>query len=55
MKKLFYVFAAFVAISFAACGGKTEQPEAIDSVEVDSAVVDTLVPDTLAVDSVVAE
>ena len=54
MKKLFY-FAAMAAmvVSFAACGNKTEQSEAIDSVEVDSVVVDSLVPDTVAVDSVV--
>ena len=59
MKKLVFAFAAVVAVSFAACGNKTEQaaPVDTDSVEevVDSLVADTLVADSVATDSVAAE
>ena len=59
MKKLVFAFAAVVAVSFAACGNKTEQAAPIDtdSIEevVDSVVEDSVVADTVAVDSVAAE
>ena len=60
MKKLVFAFAAIVAVSFAACGNKTEQaaPVDTDSIEeiVDS-VIDSLVTDSAAVvdSAVVAE
>ena len=60
MKKLVFAFAAVVAVSFAACGNKTEQaaPVDTDSIEeiVDS-VIDSLVTDSAAVvdSAVVAE
>lgn len=57
MKKLIFVFAAFVAVSFASCGNNTSQVvPASDSDSVvtdsDSVVMDS---DSVAVDSVVAE
>ena len=54
MKKLAFVFAAVVAVSFASCGNKTEQGACCDS---DSVVVDSVVAadSTVAADSVVAE
>jgi hypothetical protein len=51
MKKILFVFAAFVAVSFAACGNKTEAGAAIDS---DSVAIDSVV-DSTAVDSIVAD
>lgn len=56
MKKLVFVFAAVVAVSFASCGNKAQQTEVdTDSVEVvDSA--DTTAADSVAVaDSTAAE
>ncbi len=52
MKKLVFMFAAIVAVSFASCGNKAPQaPVDTDSVEVvDSA--DTTAVDTVATDSV---
>ena len=53
MKKLVFMFAAIVAVSFASCGGNKAQqaPVDTDSVEVvDSA--DTVAADTVAADSV---
>lgn len=47
MKKLVFMFVAFAAISFASCGQKTEQAEAIDT---DTVAVDTL--DTIATEVV---
>ena len=48
MKKLAFVFAAVVAVSFASCGNKTAQAEACDSVCCDSVeVVDTVEADTI--------
>lgn len=43
MKKLAFAFAAIVAVSFASCGNKAEQAEAVDSTEVacDSVVSDS--------------
>ena len=59
MKKLVFAFAAVVAVSFAACGNKTEQaaPVDTDSIEevVDTTVADTVVADTVVADSVAAE
>jgi len=48
MKKLVFAFAALVAVSFAACGNKTEQAAPVDADSIE--VVDSdSVPDTLAV------
>ena len=58
MKKLVFMFVAVAAISFASCGNKTAQAEAVDSdsiAVVDSADVDTAAVDTVAADSTVAE
>jgi hypothetical protein len=59
MKKLVFAFAAVVAVSFAACGNKTEQaaPVDTDSIEevVDSVVEDSVVADSVVADSTVAE
>lgn len=52
MKKLAFVFAAIVAVSFASCGNKTEQAEAVDT---DSVVCDTVACDSVCCDSVVAD
>ena len=50
MKKLVFMFVAVAAISFASCGNKTAQAEAVDSDSV--AVVDTVATvDTAAVDT----
>jgi len=59
MKKLVFAFAAVVAVSFAACGNKTEQaaPVDTDSIEevADSVVADSVVADSVVADSTVAE
>ncbi len=61
MKKLVFMFVAVAAISFASCGNKTAQAEAVDSdsiAVVDSAdtvaadTADTVAADTVAADSV---
>ena len=55
MKKLVLMFVAVAAISFASCGNKTAQGEAVDTDSVamtDSAEVDTVAADTVAADSV---
>lgn len=52
MKKLVLMFVAIAAISFASCGNKTTQADAVDSTANDTAVVDTLAADTVAADSV---
>lgn len=56
MKKLVFVFVAFVAMTFAACGGQTAGTASVndsDSVAVDSidsiAFVDSVVADTAVV------
>jgi hypothetical protein len=51
MKKLVLMFVAVAAISFASCGNKTQQAEAVDSDSI--AVVDSAdsVADSAAVDS----
>ena len=51
MKKLVFMFVAVAAISFASCGNKTTQGEAVDSDSI--AVVDSV--DTVAADSVAAD
>lgn len=58
MKKLVFMFAAVVAVSFASCGGNTNNNDCcadsctVDSVEViEEEVVDTVVVDTVAADS----
>lgn len=57
MKKIFFAMVAFVAISFASCGLKTQGGcvNDSDSVAVDSVLVDSLAVDTVAVDTVLAE
>ena len=47
MKKLVFAFAAVVAVSFAACGNKTEQAAPVDADSIEE-VVDSVV-DSLAV------
>lgn len=54
MKKLVFAFAAIVAVSFAACGNKTEQAAPVDTdsiEEVVDSVVDSLATDSAVVDS----
>lgn len=54
MKKLVFMFVAVAAISFASCGNKTAQADAVDSDSI--AVVDSAETDTVvAVDSVAAD
>ena len=54
MKKIVFLFAAFVAMSFAACGGSVENTTSNDSTAVDS--IDSIeVVDSVVADSVVAE
>ena len=53
MKKLVFAFAAVVAVSFAACGNKTEQVAPADTDSIEEVVVDTV--DTVAVDTVAAD
>ena len=58
MKKLVFLAAFMVAVSFAACGGQTETANVVtdsDTVVVDTLVPDTLVPDTVVTDTVAAE
>lgn len=58
MKKILFAMVAFVAISFTACGNKTQAAGEVDSdsVVVDSfEVVDTLVTDSLSIDTLLAE
>ena len=58
MKKLVFAFAAVVAVSFAACGNKTEQAAPVDTdsiEEVVDSVVDSVAVDSAAADSTVAE
>ena len=56
MKKLVFMFVAFVAMSFAACGNKTAATVENDSTAVDSvdsiAVIDSIAIDSVAADSV---
>ncbi|MBR2151601.1 MAG: hypothetical protein IKH01_13630 [Prevotella sp.] len=54
MKKLVFMFVAVAAISFASCGQKTAQAEAVDSDSIaEVAPVDTVAPaDTVAADTI---
>ena len=54
MKKLVFAFAAVVAVSFAACGNKTEQAAPVDNDSIEE-VVDSVVEDSVVADSVVAD
>lgn len=54
MKKLVFAFAAVVAVSFAACGSKTEQAAPVDTDSIEE-VVDSVVADTVVADSAVAD
>lgn len=53
MKKLLFVMAAFVAVSFASCGSKTTSDSTNDSTVVDSDSV-TTDSDSIVVDSAAA-
>ena len=55
MKKLVFAFAAVVAVSFAACGNKTEQAAPVDTDSIEEVVEDSLVADSAAADSTVAD
>lgn len=66
MKKLAFVFAAIVAVSFASCGNKTNGTECADSTACcadttvcegcdSTACCDTVACDSVVADSVVAE
>ncbi len=58
MKKLVFMFAAVVAVSFASCGGNTKKSaDCCDScaVDCDTVVVEEEVVDTVVVDSVAAD
>ena len=48
MKKLVFAFAAVVAVSFAACGNKTEQAAPVDADSIEEVVEDSLVADSTA-------
>jgi len=54
MKKLVFAFAAVVAVSFAACGNKTEQAAPVDTDSIEE-IVDSVIDTTaVAVDSAAA-
>jgi hypothetical protein len=55
MKKLAFLFAAFVAVSFASCGNKAEQATEGEGVDTLEQVEDTLAADTVAADTVAAD
>jgi hypothetical protein len=59
MKKLVLMFVAVAAISFASCGNKTQQAEAVDSDSIATpdtvAQVDSAAADTTAADSAAAQ
>ena len=55
MKKLVFAFAAVVAVSFAACGNKTEQAAPVDADSIEEVVEDSLVADSAAANSAVAD
>ncbi|MBQ3957432.1 MAG: hypothetical protein II681_01100 [Bacteroidaceae bacterium] len=56
MKKLAFVFAAVVAVSFASCGNKTAQAEETDTVAIEETecVCDSACTDSTACDSTCA-
>ena len=54
MKKLVFAFAAVVAVSFAACGNKTEQAAPVDTDSIEE-IVDSVIDSTaVVVDSAAA-
>ena len=54
MKKLVFAFAAVVAVSFTACGNKTEQAAPVDTDSIEE-IVDSVIDSTaVAVDSAAA-
>lgn len=54
MKKLVFAFAAVVAVSFAACGNRTEQAAPVDTDSIEE-IVDSVIDSTaVAVDSAAA-
>ena len=53
MKKLVFAFAAVVAVSFAACGNKTEQAAPVDTDSIEE-IVDSVIDSTAVVDSAAA-
>ncbi len=55
MKKLVFAFAAVVAVSFAACGNKTEQAAPVDTDTLEEVVEDSLVSDSTVADSAAAD
>ena len=55
MKKLVFAFAAVVAVSFAACGNKTEQAAPVDTDSIEEVVEDSLVADSAADSTAVAD
>ena len=55
MKKLVFAFAAVVAVSFAACGNKTEQAAPVDTDSIEEVVEDTTAIDSVAADSVATD
>jgi hypothetical protein len=55
MKKLVFAFAAIVAVSFAACGNKTEQAAPVDTDSIEEVVADTTAADTTAADTTAAD
>ena len=55
MKKLVFAFAAVVAVSFAACGNKTEQAAPVDTDSLEEVVEDSLVSDSTVADSAAAD
>ena len=54
MKKLVFAFAAVVAVSFAACGNKTEQAAPVDEETIEEVAVDSVIDSTAVVDSAAA-
>ena len=55
MKKLVFAFAAVVAVSFAACGNKTEQAAPVDTDSLEEVVEESLVSDSTVADSAAAD
>jgi len=57
MKKIVFIFATFVALSFAACGGQTTGTASADTTATDTIdTIDTVeVVDTTVADTIVAE
>lgn len=54
MRKLLFIFALMLGVTFTSCGNKAEsQPESVDSVLVDTTLADTVPQDsdTISVDT----